>query len=118
MKGYMYILECIDDSFYVGSTYDLIMRFDQHQKGEGSNYTKVRLPVKLIYYEEFNTVKEAFQREKQIQGWTKAKKIALMKKNIKKLELLAQCQNHSHYKNYNPDSNTSGQSDFTKKENN
>jgi len=74
MKGYMYILECVDQSFYVGSTYDLIMRCEQHQRGEGSNYTKERLPVKLIYYEEFDSVSEAFQREKQIQGWTRAKK--------------------------------------------
>ncbi len=99
MKGTMYILECADQSFYVGSTYDLFMRLDQHQCGEGCNYTKERLPVKLIYYEEFETVGEAFRREKQIQGWSRAKKIALMKKNIKKLELLSQCQNTSHCKN-------------------
>jgi putative endonuclease len=74
MKGYMYILECIDNSFYVGSTNDLICRFQQHQNGEGSNYTKDRLPVKLIYYEEYDLVSDAFKREKQIQGWSRAKK--------------------------------------------
>jgi putative endonuclease len=107
MKGYMYILECADQSFYVGSTYDLVMRFMQHQSGEGSNFTKNRLPVKLIYYEEFDSVGDAFRREKQIQGWSRAKKISLIKKNIKNLILLSQFQNHSHYKNYKPDSNKS-----------
>ncbi len=68
MKGYMYILECVDQTFYVGSTNDLIKRLDQHQKGEGAHYTMKRLPVKLIYYEEFENVGEAFRREKQIQG--------------------------------------------------
>ncbi len=104
----MYILECADQTFYVGSTNDLIKRFNQHQKGEGANYTMKRLPVKLIYYEEFESVGEAFRREKQIQGWSRQKKMALIKKNIKELKLLAQCQNNSHHKNFN--SNTSEQS--------
>ena len=99
MKGYMYILECSDQSFYVGSTNNLIVRFDQHQRGEGANHTKARLPVKLIYSEEFEKVSEAFRREKQIQGWSRAKKIALIEKNVKELKLLAQCQNSSHHKN-------------------
>ncbi len=111
MKGYMYILECADETFYVGSTYDLIVRFDQHQRGEGSDYTKVRLPVKLIYYEEFEKVSEAFRREKQIKGWSRAKKVALINKNIKELKLLAQCQNYSHHKNKISASNYSEQSD-------
>lgn len=45
----MYILECSDKSFYVGSTIDLERRLAQHQNGEGANYTKNRLPVELIY---------------------------------------------------------------------
>jgi putative endonuclease len=116
MKGYMYILECADQTFYVGSTNDLIKRFDQHQKGEGANYTIKRLPVKLIYYEELETVFEAFQREKQIQGWSRQKKIALINKNIKELKLLSQCQNNSHHKNFN--SNTSEQSNSSNNLNN
>ncbi len=114
MKGYMYILECADQTYYVGSTYDLNVRFDQHQRGEGSNYTKERLPVKLIYYEDFETVSEAFRREKQIQGWSRAKKVALIKKNIKELKLLAQCQNSSHHMNNISDSNNSEQIDSSK----
>jgi putative endonuclease len=46
MKGYMYILRCSDDSYYVGSTIDLDRRIAQHQNGEGANHTKKRLPIR------------------------------------------------------------------------
>jgi predicted GIY-YIG superfamily endonuclease len=75
MKGYTYILECVDGSFYVGSTSDLIMRFNQHQSGEGSNYTKEHLPVKLIYYELYETVKEAFQRKNKFKVGPEQKRL-------------------------------------------
>lgn len=78
MKGFMYILECVDGSYYTGSTNDLERRFQQHQIGEGSNFTKKRLPVKLIYYEEFQRIDDAFYREKQIQKWSRKKKEALI----------------------------------------
>ena len=77
-NGYMYILECADNSFYTGSTNDLKRRLEQHQNGEGSEHTKKYLPVKLVYYETFNRIDEAFNREKQVQGWNRAKKIALI----------------------------------------
>jgi len=78
MKGYMYILLCSDGSYYTGSTNNLELRLQQHQNGEGANHTKKRLPVKLIYYEEYERVDLAFYREKQIQGWSRKKKEALM----------------------------------------
>ena len=78
-KGYMYILECSDGSYYTGSTKDIERRLKQHQSGEGANYTARRLPVKLIYYEEFDRIDYAFYREKQVQGWNRKKKEALMK---------------------------------------
>ena len=78
MKGYTYILECSDGSFYTGSTSNLELRLLQHQNGEGSNYTKKRLPIKLIYFEEFMNIDDAFYREKQIQGWSHKKKEALI----------------------------------------
>ena len=74
----MYILECAEGSYYTGSTNDLELRFQQHQMGEGSNFTKKRLPVKLIYYEEFQRIDDAFYREKQIQKWSRKKKEALI----------------------------------------
>lgn len=50
----------------------------QHQEGTGSNYTSKRLPVKLVYCEEYDRVDEAFYREKQVQGWRRAKREALI----------------------------------------
>ena len=78
MKGYMYILECNDGTYYVGSTNNLELRLTQHQNGEGANHTKKRLPVVLVYYEEFNRIDLAFYREKQIQKWRREKKEALI----------------------------------------
>ena len=85
----MYILECIDGSYYTGSTNNLELRFEQHQNGEGSNHTKKRLPVKLLYYEEYSRVDTAFYREKQVQGWSRKKKEALMMGEQKLLSELA-----------------------------
>lgn len=81
MKGFVYILECSDGSYYTGSTNEIELRLKQHQMGEGSNHTRKRLPVKLVYYEEFQRIDDAFLREKQIQGWSRKKKEALIKGN-------------------------------------
>ncbi|MDL5352149.1 GIY-YIG nuclease family protein [Microbacterium sp. zg-YB36] len=76
--GYTYILECADGSFYVGSTRHLLQRVEEHNHGEGSNYTRPRLPVVLVYYEEYERIADAFAREKQLQGWGRAKRVALI----------------------------------------
>ncbi len=68
IMAYMYILECCDESFYTGSTNNLPRRLWQHQNGMGANHTAKRLPVKLVYAEEFEHVADAFYREKQVQG--------------------------------------------------
>ena len=81
-RSYVYILECCDGSYYTGSTTDLHRRIEQHQEGVGSNYTIKKLPVKLVYYEEFLSVTDAAKREKQIQGWRREKKIALIKRQF------------------------------------
>jgi putative endonuclease len=74
----MYILKCGDDSFYVGSCWDLPTRVDQHMSGMGGAYTSKRLPVVLAYAEEFERRDDAWEREKQIQGWSRKKRIALI----------------------------------------
>ncbi|WP_233558570.1 GIY-YIG nuclease family protein [Aquimarina sp. BL5] len=81
----MYILECSDGSYYTGSTKDLDKRLQQHQNGEGANHTKKRLPVRLIYYEQYDRIDTAFYREKQVQGWSRAKKEALMNGDLNTL---------------------------------
>lgn len=100
---YTYILECIDGSFYTGSTWDLERRLWQHQQGLGANYTAKRLPVKLIYCEFYDRIDHAFYREKQIQGWSRKKKQALMAGNTNQLHELAACKNASHAKNFQRD---------------
>jgi putative endonuclease len=95
--AYIYILECADGSYYTGSTKDLDRRLWQHQNGLGANHTAKRLPVKLVYCEFFERVADAFEREKQVQGWSRKKKQALMNSDFNQLHQLAQCQNESHY---------------------
>lgn len=87
--AWMYILECYDDSYYVGSTKDLKRRLSQHQDGKGSVYTSGRLPVKLVYCEEYDRVADAFYREKQVQGWTRRKREALINGTPELLPALA-----------------------------
>ena len=88
-KGYMYILKCNDDTYYTGSTKNLEKRVLKHQDGRGANYTRKKLPVVLIYFEEYDRIDEAFYREKQIQGWSRKKKEALMNGQHNLLPVLA-----------------------------
>ncbi|MBC5835142.1 GIY-YIG nuclease family protein [Flavobacterium sp. F372] len=81
MKGFMYILLCSDGSYYTGSTIDLEKRIDEHQNGNGANHTKKRLPIELVYFEEFERIDLAFYREKQVQKWSRIKKEALIENN-------------------------------------
>lgn len=89
MSGWLYILECADGSYYTGSTNNIELRFAQHCAGEGANHTKTRLPVKLVYLQEFQRIDEAFYREKQVQGWSRKKKEALIASQIEKLPELS-----------------------------
>jgi putative endonuclease len=89
MKAFMYILKCANEQFYVGSTTDLDKRINEHQLGEGANFTRKHLPVELVYYELFDRIDFAFSREKQIQKWSKAKKTALIESRISDLVKLS-----------------------------
>lgn len=95
MKGYMYILLCSNGQYYTGSTNDLERRIVEHNNGEGANFTRKHLPVELIYYEEFDRVDEAFYREKQVQGWSRKKKEALITGEHKKLPIIS--RNYTQY---------------------
>jgi putative endonuclease len=87
--AWMYILQCSGESYYVGSTRNLELRFSQHQSGKGSRYTSRRLPVQLVYCEEYDRVSDAFYREKQVQGWTRRKREALINGTPELLPALA-----------------------------
>ena len=87
--GWMYILECIDGSYYVGSTDNLERRVWEHNEGIGAKYTARRRPVKLVYAAEFASIAEAYEREKQVQGWGRAKREALIRGDYAALPALA-----------------------------
>ncbi len=76
--AWLYILRCSDGSYYVGSTVDLTRRLAQHQSGVGAAYTRSRRPVELVYSCEFERVDDAYACEKQVQGWSRAKREALI----------------------------------------
>jgi len=73
------MLHCADQSFCVGHTDDLDVRIATHMSGEFGGYTSTRLPVKLVWSEEFPSRYEAIAAERQIKGWSKAKKLALIR---------------------------------------
>lgn len=77
--NYTYILECNDGSFYTGWTNNLEKRINCHNKGKGAKYTKGRLPVKLVYFEEFIEKRDAQKREYVIKHLTRNDKLNLIK---------------------------------------
>ena len=88
---FTYILECADGSYYVGSTRDLARRLEQHNSGTGSVYTRprTRRPVRVAWALEVDRVEVAYQHEKQIQGWSRAKRRALIEGRLDDLPGLA-----------------------------
>lgn len=92
-KGFTYILQCSDSSYYTVSSVNLELRSKKHEAGEGANHTRKRLPVKLLYWEEYDRIDRAFVREKKIQGWTRQKKEALMNGEMEVLQALSFCKN-------------------------
>ncbi len=114
MKGYVYILKCANGSYYTGSTTDIERRLWEHQNGEGSNYTKAHLPVELVYVDEFPRIDDAYYREKQIQGWSRKKKEALIADNYEALHKFAECRNSTAcFKNNGASTTLSNREDTT-----
>ena len=81
--NYTYIVECADGSLYCGWTNDLDKRIKDHNAGKAAQYTKTRLPVKLVYFEEFDTKEEAMSREWHIKQLRREKKMELIAKMSK-----------------------------------
>lgn len=79
IMNYTYILECSDGSYYTGWTNDLNKRIEKHNGGTGAKYTKGRRPVKLKYYEEFESKQEAMKREYEIKKLLRKDKDKLIK---------------------------------------
>jgi len=88
MGFYVYMLRCADASYYVGHTDKLERRVSAHERGEIPGYTHTRRPIRLVFADEFPTREEALARERQIKGWSRAKKDALIRGNWGRLQRL------------------------------
>ncbi len=82
-------MKCKDGSFYTGHTDDLEKRMREHQEGYGCSYTSSRLPVSLVYSQNFPTRFEALISERQIKGWSRKKKEALIRDDWEEISRLA-----------------------------
>ena len=85
---WVYILKCSDGSYYTGHTDDLEKRISQHtNKFFAECYTASRLPIELVYQQDFFSREEALIAERQIKGWSRKKKKALIEKDWKNLSI-------------------------------
>ena len=95
MSFWVYILRCRDNSYYTGHTDDLEKRTAEHQTGEVEGYTSTRLPVTLVFADKFPTREEALARERQIKGWPRSKKEAMMRGDWAEVSRLARADRPS-----------------------
>ena len=103
-KGaWVYILRCNDDSYYTGCTTALDKRMEEHELGIHPGYTAARRPVELVWFAEFPDIFQAIDIERQIKGWSRKKKEALMRDDFELLHQLAECTNDSHYRLKKPE---------------
>lgn len=87
---YVYLLQCADDSYYIGVTNNLSRRLREHESGYDENaYTFSRRPVSLKWFEQFNDIHQALATEKRLKGWSRKKKKALIESNWDKLILFS-----------------------------
>ena len=94
MSFLVYILRCADNSYYTGHTDNLDKRIVDHQKGKIEGYTSKRLPVKLMFADEFPTREEALACGRQIKGWSRKKKEAMMRGDWAEVSRLACRKRH------------------------
>ena len=79
MMNYTYLVECADGTLYCGWTNDIDKRMKAHNEGKGAKYTRSRLPVRLVYFETFDTKEEAMSREYYIKRMSRDEKLKLVK---------------------------------------
>jgi predicted GIY-YIG superfamily endonuclease len=88
MPSWVYILRCADDSYYTGVSSNIEQRLDQHYHGE-VGYTATRKPLEYLWSAEFANIDDAIAFEKQVKGWSRAKKEALMRGDWPEIQRLA-----------------------------
>jgi putative endonuclease len=86
---YVYLLRCADGSYYVGSPHDLEQRLSTHSEGRAAPYTARRLPVHLVYSEKHESIESARQRELQVKRWSRKKKEALLRCDMRDLKKMS-----------------------------
>ena len=98
---FVYILKCSDGTYYTGVTNNLNRRLaEHHQALYPFCYTSKRRPLELVFVQDFQEVKEAIGFEKQVKGWSKKKKIAIINNNWGNLIKLSECKNETSHKNH------------------
>ena len=90
MAFWVYMLQCVDQSYYVGHTNDLEKRILEHQTGELDGYTATRRPVRVVFTQECSSREDALATELQIKGWSRKKKQALVRGDWPEISRLAQ----------------------------
>ena len=102
MKTYfVYILKCCDASYYTGITNNIDRRLEEHNEGiDPFCYTLKRRPLELVFLQDFREVKEAIAFEKQVKGWGRKKKLAIIEGNWERLKSLAECRNKTTHRNF------------------
>ena len=93
MTFWAYMLHCRGGAYYVGHTDDLERRIAQHQSGAIPGFTADRLPVALVWSEDYPTRIEAVDAERRIKGWSRAKKMALIRGDWDRISILAKGKN-------------------------
>ena len=89
MPAFAYLVECSDKTLYAGWTTDPVKREKTHNSGKGAKYTRSRLPVKMVYIEQFETPTEAMKREAALKKLSRAEKLKLIENYCdKKAEVL------------------------------
>jgi putative endonuclease len=90
MSAYLYILQCADGSYYTGTTVgSLERRLAEHQTGTNDGYTSLRRPVMLVYHQHFEHLDDAAAAERQVKGWRRYKKEALIRGDLASLPSMA-----------------------------
>lgn len=101
-RYYVYILKCSDNSYYTGVTNDVERRFNEHIFGlSKESYTYYKRPLELVFCTEFNDINQAIAFEKQVKGWSRKKKEAIINDKWEDLKNLAECLNQTTHKYYN-----------------
>ena len=101
-RYYVYILKCSDNSYYTGITNNIDRRLNEHNFGLNKDcYTFNKRPLDLVFWTEFNDVNQAIAFEKQVKGWSRKKKEAIINDKWEDLKKLSECLNETSNKNFN-----------------